>query len=450
MVKKRKPRKKASSGGKLRWILLVLILAGGAFFPWPITRFIDSVTLPMGSECEPLQITLGSASFAPALGLRVQGLSAQNKILNLQSESVRIGVSLFRGFHFAPGPGTVTLEKVTLKTSGDDPLSEGFSWQCLEPNGPFPPPKKIQLRKFLWTSKQQQPSLSAEYLNLSAHTDANGALDLSLDGKDLTWGTRKLPGFIVHARNEGPDWELKKIRADILEGRIEGEGAFNPLSGEARLELRAHSLDLAALPPPRTAPGAALQGRCQGRLRLKHSGEKWLPNNLVKLNSFPGWEGQSEGGCRDVILDHLPFQASYLVKNFLPDLQTLKLERLDIDSARLHASGIQLQGLRAQGPQLSLEAKGDMTFSQDIRLWLTLHFNPDFMDQVEGVVREAVTMDSLDRPSLSLALEGNWERQTLILPQKTVGKVVSSQFKKIGRGFGKLFGGGSKKNEVEE
>jgi hypothetical protein len=91
-----------------------------------------------------------------------------------------------------------------------------------------------------------------------------------------------------------------------------------------------------------------------------------------------------------------------------------------------------------------------MTFSQDIRLWLTLHFNPDFMDQVEGVVREAVAMDSLDRPSLSLALEGNWERQTLILPQKTVGKVVSSQFKKIGRGFGKLFGGGSKEDEIKE
>lgn len=272
--------------------------------------------------------------------------------------------------------------------------------------------------------------LVASHARLALETGATlaEAEDFDLSRRDAGWTLRidegRLPGRI-----RVDDFRLASLNGATDSFRLEGallEGSFEGrvfgIRSEPRASVALKDLDLSRLPllgmgfPRETR----LAGTASGNMDLR----------ILPESGALGFRGGLK--CDSVRATGFPFQKSFLLKSYFPELRSYCATGFPVVEGRLDARGLEISKLEVRGNPVCVFARGRIRPGGGHRFDLDCEMDPDFMRSRARLVQTAMERTSDGRYRLGAVLEGTPEKQSVEVSGAALSHALSSPLTVLG------------------
>jgi hypothetical protein len=409
----------------LIFVLLVLAVMVAGFLPWSLPVVRQQVNgllkkIPVQS------ITVEGVSIRPWSALELRQLSlttplGQDTTIELHIKRLRIDYSIVKIL------GSFSQARTLLSRA----QKEGFGVVLNEPTlGAIC--QAIALH-------QAEGTIRVKNTTIARLSGGKAKVGIISDPALLIEGTVEAESLVVSgkypfenlkgkARLEKNELQLSGIEAELFEGDLELDLAANLATKRLHdLTARCSKVNLEQLYRSQPKNPGSISGTATVDLVLNASAIH--PDSL---------EGKASLTVKSIVAHQLPIQKNLLVMIALPDLDTLRFDKITtditIDKGKLHT-----HPLHGSGTPISFTSEGyigiDGYFFQDVKALLS----SDYVKQLAPIIRESLLPESGNRRSFKCIVKGTFDNPRVVHDKVIMQRAANNAFKELKKSFKKFF-----------
>lgn len=230
------------------------------------------------------------------------------------------------------------------------------------------------------------------------------------------------------ARLEKNELQLSTVEAELFEGALELDLAANLLTKRLHdLTARCSKLNLEQLYRSQPKNPGSISGTANLELSLNAS--------AMHRDSL---DGKASLTVRSLVVHQLPIQKNLLVMIALPDLDTLRFDKITSD-VTIEKGKIHTHPLRGSGTPISFTSEGYIGlngyFFEDVNAILS----SDYVKQLSPIISESLLPESGDRRAFKCIVKGTFDNPHVVHDKAIMKRAANNAFKELKKSFKKFF-----------